>query len=394
MSSKRIPVVDGLRGIAILAVLTYHFALFGIKFGATLWERIYHNIAAIGWAGVDLFFVLSGFLITSILFQSRHNDNYYSAFYFRRAVRIFPLYYASLAILLLAVPVVMHHAMLRPGYQAFAWLYLLNWQMSIPFFPAVTQFLQHFWSLCIEEQFYLGWPFVVRALERRRLMMVCVVMIVFSLCLRVTFQRLQMDVTAYVLTFCRLDSLAIGALVGLALRDDGDWRIAEKIAPVLTALAATGLIVVMWLTGALSFGAFWMGTAGITLWGLFFGGCLVIALQAKAGSFVYRGCSSRFLRFFGKYSYALYICHQPLILALVSRGIDSDHLTLKLGSKLLAVLAVNTIALSIATVLAYLSWHLFEKHFLKLRDLPALRYGSDSTTDATSLSDPMLSLPR
>jgi peptidoglycan/LPS O-acetylase OafA/YrhL len=394
MSSRRIPVVDGLRGIAILGVLTYHFTLFGIKFGASLWERVYQNIAALGWAGVDLFFVLSGFLITGLLFQSRHNANYFSAFYFRRAVRIFPLYYASLAILLLAVPVIMHHAMLRPGYQAFAWLYLLNWQMSIPFFPAVMQFLQHFWSLCIEEQFYLGWPFVVRALKRGRLMMVCAAMIVISLCLRVTFQMLQMDVAAYVLTFCRLDSLAIGALVGLALRDERDWRIAEKIAPALTTLAATGLIVLIGLTGALSFGAFWMGTAGITLWGLFFGGCLIIALQAKAGSLVYRGCSSRFLRIFGKYSYALYICHQPLILALVSRGIDSDHLTLMLGSKLLGVLALNAIAFSTATALAFLSWHLFEKHFLKLRDLPALRYGSDSTADATSVGDSMLSLPR
>jgi peptidoglycan/LPS O-acetylase OafA/YrhL len=394
MSSKRIPVVDGLRGIAILAVLTYHFALFGIKFGASLWERIYQNIAALGWAGVDLFFVLSGFLITSILFQSRNNANYYSAFYFRRAVRIFPLYYASLAILLLAVPLVMHHPMLRPGYQAFAWLYLLNWQMSIPVFAAVTQFLQHFWSLCIEEQFYLGWPFVVRALERRRLMMVCIAMILLSLCLRVTFQLHQMDVAAYVLTFCRLDSLAIGALVGLALLDDRHWKIAEKIAPLLTALAATGLMVLIWLTGAVSFGAFWMGTAGITLWGLFFGGCLVIAIQSKAGSLVYRGCSSRFLRFFGKYSYALYICHQPLILGLVSRGIDSDHLTVVLGSKLLAVLAVNGIAFSIATVLAYLSWHLFEKQFLKLKDLPALRYGSNSTGHATEVGQSMVSLPR
>jgi len=394
MNPKRIPVLDGLRGIAILTVLTYHFALFGIKFGASLWERVYQNIAAIGWAGVDLFFVLSGFLITSILFQSRHNANYYSAFYFRRAVRIFPLYYASLAILLFAVPRITHHAMLRPGYQAFAWLYLLNWQMGIRFFPAPTQFLQHFWSLCIEEQFYLGWPFVVRALERRRLMMVCAAMIVFSLCLRVTFQRFQMDVAAYVLTFCRLDSLAIGALVGLALRDDRHWRIAEKIAPLLTALAATGLIVLMWVTGALSFGAFWMGTAGITLWGLFFGGCLVIALQAKAGSLVSRGCSSHFLRFFGKYSYALYICHQPLILGLVSRGIDSDRLTLVLGSKLLGVLALNAIAFSIATLLAFLSWHLFEKQFLKLRDLPALRYGSNSTGDAASMSQSMLSLPQ
>src|SRR3984893_15464884 len=98
VTSRRIPGVDGLRGLAVISVLLYHFKLFAVISGSSLWERLYAGAAGIGWAGVDLFFVLSGFLITSILLQSVGNENYYRVFYFRRTVRIFPLYYATLVL--------------------------------------------------------------------------------------------------------------------------------------------------------------------------------------------------------------------------------------------------------------------------------------------------------
>jgi len=178
--------------------------------------------------------------------------------------------------------------MLRPGLQAFAAvsLELAMGFVSSPPDPVPPAFL----VACIEEQFYLGW-LLCAALERRRLMMVCAAMIVFSLCAS-DVSTFQMDVAAYVLTFC-------GWILSPSARW-WDWRCVTtslgelpKNRPLLTALAATGLIVLMWVTGALSFGAFWMGTAGITC-----GACSlalsVIALQAKAGSLVSRGCSSHF----------------------------------------------------------------------------------------------------
>jgi peptidoglycan/LPS O-acetylase OafA/YrhL len=387
LASGRMPVVDGLRGIAILSVLIFHFALFGFKLreGAALWERIYSSAAGIGWVGVDLFFVLSGFLITGILLDTRDSPNYYRVFYLRRSIRIFPLYYASLAILLGLMPLVLKHthfrqdvlgAIAQPSSQAFAWFYLLNWRIGLGAWNTVPSYLQHFWSLSIEEQFYLAWPAVVRMLERRWLMMLCAGMVVTSLGLRVMFHELGMPIAAYVLTFCRLDSLAIGGIVALAVRDVRHWRFARGAAPLITGFALIGLIVLVALTGSVSFMGFWMGTVGTSLWSLFFGGCLVIALGAKAGSLVYRTGSSWFLRFFGKYSYCLYVCHQPLIQILAHSGVNSDHLTAVLGSKLAAVFAVNAIAFSIATVIAYLSWHLFEKQVLKLKDLPAMRYAA------------------
>src|ERR1700688_4074864 len=93
----RIPVLDGLRGIAILFVMVYHFWFYGVASGHALWERVYSHAAALGWVGVDLFFVLSGFLITGILYDSRDDPHYYRVFYARRTVRIFPLFFGFLA---------------------------------------------------------------------------------------------------------------------------------------------------------------------------------------------------------------------------------------------------------------------------------------------------------
>src|ERR1700674_1160908 len=117
----RIPVLDGLRGIAILLVMIFHFWHIGVTTGPALWERFYANAANVGWAGVDLFFVLSGFLITGILYDSRDDPHYYRVFYARRTVRIFPLYYAFLAVFCGIVPMalgLLHHPELAPSHDS------------------------------------------------------------------------------------------------------------------------------------------------------------------------------------------------------------------------------------------------------------------------------------
>lgn len=383
--SGRSPVIDGLRGLAVLQVIIFHFAIIGCKLelGAALWEQIYWHVAGIGWAGVDLFFVISGFLITGILFESRNGARYYRTFYLRRTIRIFPLYYMSLAFAFGIAPFVLRlmnskedviRELIQPSTQAFAWLYLLNWRIGLGGWSGVSVYLRHFWSLSIEEQFYLGWPFIVRTLERRRLMAVCSLMILMSLGLRLTFFLLGMPLAAFCVTFCRLDSLAIGGIVALAMRDIRDWAIIRKVAPFSTALALIGLIVLLGVTRDVSYDKVWMGTIGLSLWGIFFGSLLVLALEAKTKDVLYRTSSWPFLRFLGKYSYCLYICHQPLIEALAHFGVQSDHLARILKSRLLAILAVNGIGFSLAILIALLSWHLFEKQLLKLKELPALQY--------------------
>ena len=376
--TSRMPVVDGLRGLAIIAVLVFHFAHFGVTFGTSAWERYYQNVAGMGWVGVDLFFVLSGFLITGILIDARNSSNYFVVFYFRRAIRIFPLYYLSLALLMTLAPfssrVVQHQSqMVQPIAKLLAWLYLLNIQIAIGSFSAIPVYLQHLWSLAIEEQFYALWPLIVRRLDKKLLVVVCVGMAIVSLVLRVIFRWLGLDAAAYVFTFCRLDALAIGALVAVAVRQANNWKTAIRIAPLVMASTLGALIVLAVVVGV-SYENFWMGTVGISLWAIMFGSSLVLLLAANHSGLAYRLGSSRILRTFGKYSYCLYICHQPVILILSRLGIRSDRLVLIFKNQALAILAENGIAFSAVIVIAYLSWHLFEKPILRLKALPGMQY--------------------
>ena len=364
--------------------MVFHFREFGVVSGSSLWERLYSNAANVGWVGVDLFFVLSGFLITGILYDSRDDPHYYRVFYARRTVRIFPLYYAALALFFGIIPFtlgLLHHPELAPSYDTtttklFAWTYTLNWLIGLKRFHVVSASLQHFWSLCIEEQFYLAWPFLVLTLTRRRLMGLCSGLVVLAFVLRVVLLRFQLPDAAYVWTFSRTDSLAIGAMIALAARDPQDWKKIVKwasrlILPALCGIAT--LLTVEDLRPRFMSEQFILSSFQYSLLAIFFGGCLAVAVCTRGESLANRSLSSPFLKFFGKYSYCLYICHQPLIALGAKIGLHSDRLAGILGNRFLAVVAVNGIAFAISIVIALASWNLFEKQFLKLKDLPFLQ---------------------
>src|SRR5947209_649249 len=159
------PALDGLRGLAILMVLAFHFSL-----GHLAPERfllaIPYTVAGIGWVGVDLFFVLSGFLITGILYDAKASQTYFRDFYAKRVLRIFPLYYGVLVAFFMVIPLV--HPLrsvteLKPV-QAWAWLYATNVKDSLAgdwCFDKVWVRLNQFWSLAVEEHFYMIWPVAV-----------------------------------------------------------------------------------------------------------------------------------------------------------------------------------------------------------------------------------------
>jgi len=161
LSRRNLPGLDGVRGLAILAVMLTHISLQTIALNPML-----RGLFALGWSGVDLFFVLSGFLITGILLDTHQCANYFRSFYARRVLRIFPLYFGFLTVALLVFPyVVSPEFMPAPSHRWMYVCYVANW---LP--HAQWHVLTHFWSLCVEEQFYFIWPLVVLLFGPRRLL--------------------------------------------------------------------------------------------------------------------------------------------------------------------------------------------------------------------------------
>jgi peptidoglycan/LPS O-acetylase OafA/YrhL len=172
-----IPALDGIRGIAIIAVMVFHFFLFGGLSPQNKIDGIFYAVAKMGWAGVDLFFVLSGFLITGILHDSRGNDGFFRIFYARRFFRIFPLYYGALVLFLVVLPLsgaAWKALETGPKEQFWLWAYVTNIRIALDNdWGRVPKALIHFWSLAVEEQFYLAWPFLVYFASRRVVLRLC-----------------------------------------------------------------------------------------------------------------------------------------------------------------------------------------------------------------------------
>jgi peptidoglycan/LPS O-acetylase OafA/YrhL len=209
-------------------------------------------------------------------------------------------------------------------------------------------------------------------------MVLCGGLMALGLVLRAVLYAIHLPSAAYTLIFCRADSLAIGALVALSARDPRDWKTLVKWARYLTFPALCAVVVVRVLnplstTGPGSSPTFFMSTLEISFVGIFFGGCLALGIRLHPESPVHRFLGSPFLRFFGKYSYCMYICHLPIIVFFAKIGLHSDRLTERLHNQLLAVVAVNGIAFAATIAISLASWNLFEKQWLKLKDLPFLR---------------------
>ena len=225
-SERHIDSLDGLRGIAILLVFFFHY-LPRNPYNPLSW------LASIGWSGVDLFFVLSGFLITGILYDTRESNNFFRVFYARRALRLFPLYFFAVGIVLL-VAALLHTAMswvAIPFYIYGANIMLLV-KGGVPDFTPYFQCI-HFWSLSLEEQFYSLWPLVVFFVQKRKtLMTICVAGMLGAFIFRIVLIRHQASTWAlYTQLPSRMDALLAGALLALAVRGPqaAAWRSPRRI---------------------------------------------------------------------------------------------------------------------------------------------------------------------
>ena len=200
-------------------VMVLHFTTFPRMTANVFVDSAFRGVAATGWAGVDLFFVLSGFLITGILLDTKGAPRFFRTFYARRFLRIFPLYYGFLAIAFWVAPLLDPSLGVVPlSAQGWYWAYLSNVQLALAGAWQKPVWIGHFWSLAIEEQFYLVWPFLVYATSAKNLVRVCIALIVAALLTRVALVATGHGFATYVLTPCRTDALATGALIAALMR--------------------------------------------------------------------------------------------------------------------------------------------------------------------------------
>jgi peptidoglycan/LPS O-acetylase OafA/YrhL len=358
--SGHITELDGLRGIASLLVLVHHF-----------WPRDSTKLAAVapvahlGWVGVDLFFVISGFLIGGILLDSVGREDYYRTFYARRALRIFPLYYLFLLVVFVVVPAAEKGSYFttefirQSGHPLWYFMYLGNLREAlIGHEPAY--FLAPLWSLSIEEQFYITFPLVVAALNRKHLRTLLYALVIAAPAFRLvsalivpTNERIQ-----YLATPSRVDVLALGVLLALELRGS-EFPITRRQSAIALVVALSVGVGVFLLGGFNRMGLF-CRVAGYSILALIFSALVLWTVLSRDGS------ATSFLRWagltrIGKLCYGIYLLQRP-----------AEVLFLKLLSLLHIEVAASPILVilgKIATtvLVASLSWTLFEFRILRLK---------------------------
>ncbi len=368
-----LPELDGLRAIAVLLVFLDHFGLMG----DTGWERIVGNSFASGYIGVDLFFVLSGFLITRILFEAKGSANYFKTFYTRRVLRIFPLYYSVLILLLVAFLIARYFLaahlapvtldMINQGIssQRWAWLFLVNVEFALYGSWALEPCMTHLWSLSVEEQFYLLWPLIVSRFTRRSLMLICGGMLVAAVIFRALCVHHGNLDAAINLTPSRMDALAMGAVIALWMQAEPDARQATLLGLSVTAVCLTGAVLTYAKFGRLTMREPSIAVPIMTITPGLFAGILLLVL-ANRESITARFLSWKQLRFIGKISYGFYLFD-----GIFRRIVDkpSKAILARYPSIHIPLLLLFFVTFFIVNVLAsWLSWRFFESKVLKLRD--------------------------
>jgi len=367
---EHVRTLDGVRGIAILVVVLHNLTLEDLAApNAPL--RLLRVLTAVGWSGVTLFFALSGYLITSILLRTRERPRYFRNFFARRVLRILPLYYVALVLVLVLAP----RVLTLPGWfldetkhQIWFWFYLSNWVLPLGLGIGV---LNHFWSLAVEEQFYLAWPFVVRYVTARRLAMLCVGLAVLALASRVAIRATGFvsAVANYSWTTSRIDGLALGALVAVLADNPRAVAVIERWRGRLLVAVAVAVLGLAGASGGFGRHHPLVDTIGYSV--LAVGAALLVSLAVRANArksgVAYGIFSNAGLRWLGRYSYGIYVFHG--ILCLIGPAYVPEkwmHPT-----KTLPYLAVAygyiAIMATISLALAYASFHLMEKRFLAMK---------------------------
>jgi peptidoglycan/LPS O-acetylase OafA/YrhL len=351
---KHIPQLDGIRGLAIILVVSYHYS------GN-------YPVFSFGWCGVDLFFVLSGYLITSRLIDLEKQKNPLLKFYTNRALRILPLYYLTLIIFYAGFNLLVRKENMylfdfyKHNWAGFV-LFFQNW--SIIHYDGVKEnYLNHFWSLAIEEQFYLIWPFFLYQFAQKKFFYKLIFIIILLILLTRTFLYIQypgIDNFKYFFcnTFCRMDSFLTGGCLFLFQKSNKAKQFARF------GLAAFFIIIAgIYFTGNSNVSNPFISTIGFSLIAIAFAG-LIHAASNNSSGIISVLFNYRWLRFTGKISYGLYIFHWIVLIALESRLEQGLSQFTSFNNRLAHGLSL-LICLTISYSISVISYFYFEMYFLK-----------------------------
>ena len=338
------PALDGLRFLAVTMVFFYHYAHLPL-----------------GWTGVDIFFVLSGFLITGILWDTRETRHRWRNFYARRALRIFPLYYGLLLFFVLTIPLV--HWQWHWS-QLFYFVYLQNFVRFLPHLGyepenLLPTTLGHLWSLAIEEQFYLLWPLLVfRARSLDRLLRISWSIVAGCLLLRIglqmTLPHAMLDnYFLYRCTFTRIDTLVLGGIGALALRSTQSEAAVRRLLRFAWLSGGALALVLVLARGSLRYPG--MQTIGFTAIAAVSLGVVLLAVRP---TMVARIFSQTLLRRLGGYAYGIYIFHLLVTFPVHTWTARHPH-WLALPADILVYIIIILVAMA--------SYHFYEAPFLRLK---------------------------
>ncbi len=354
VTKRHIPQLDGIRGLAIILVISFHY-----------WGNV--AIFSFGWCGVDLFFVLSGYLITSRLIALQQQKNSLKKFYINRALRILPLYYLTLIIFYIGFNLLVK----KQNFYLFEF-YNKHWLSFVLFFQNWTfiysgikeNLLEHFWSLAIEEQFYLLWPFFLYMTWQKKFFFKLIFLIIIIIILTRTFIYIQYpewsDYRHYFYnTFCRMDAFLIGGCLYFFKQNNK----AKKYV-VFYCIAFMAVVVGIYFTkNASGIANPFISTIGFTFIAIAFAG-LIYGASSSSSKILSAIFNYRWLRFTGKISYGLYIFHW-----LVLRTMEPRFENWFMKSGYFNERSANTTSLFICLFISYLisviSYFYFELYFLK-----------------------------
>jgi peptidoglycan/LPS O-acetylase OafA/YrhL len=359
------PELDSLRGIAILSVLFFHG--FGFQFGEAELPRFAHLFVLAtmpGWLGVNLFFVLSGFLITGILLDSKSMPGYFRRFYTRRALRILPAYYALLLVLsLLPFTGWFEHRQVSWQFVGLSFVYLSN---VTPLFAVPAQY-GALWSLAVEEHFYLLWPALVRWMSPRTIGYIALGILAACPLLRALAYRLGFQYGAGY-TWLVADGLAAGSLLGLLSRSWLADRKRMTWVSVVCMAVGMALLAIGAPYGILRGTTFVGGVFRLSVLNLFFTGVLGTTLVLGTSNLRWIVLWPS-LRFFGYISYGLYLIHMlafDFTDHLIAQYFPDPMAAVRSSFSLMCLRFV--VAGSLAIGVAKLSREYFEEPFLRLKD--------------------------